>query len=163
MIKTKTPPTTLITSEDWIRIPKEVSYKMYADLYKLYIEKEKFIKDVITPMSQQQLVVTKSNSDVDQGAVSPDEESGDHLKHQKGLWSEKVRTFPLFEFEKQEVNLSLGSSNIAKLQEDETIPIEIAVHGYRGSTTKEKIKIVEQCESKKTKNSDSAGQHKCYS
>ena len=151
MNETETPPITLITCDDWKTIPKEVSYKLYVDLYKLYLEKEKFIKDVITPISQQQLVVTKSNTAVDQGAVSSDEELGEHLKHQKGLWIEKVGTFPLCEFEEQEVNLLSGSSIRAKLQEDETIPIDIAVHGYRGSTTKEKIKIVEQYESKKLK------------
>ena len=43
MNETETPPITLITCDDWKTIPKEVSYKLYVDLYKLYLEKEKFM------------------------------------------------------------------------------------------------------------------------
>ena len=45
----------------------------------------------------------------------------------------------------------LGSSIIGKLESDATIPLDTAIHAYRGPTTKEKIKVVEKYECKKLK------------
>ena len=58
--------------------------------------------------------------------------------------TESVREYDLFDLPDICTNLILGSSIIAKPQTDNTIPSDIAIHPYRGSTTKEKIAIVEK-------------------
>ena len=41
-------------------------------------------------------------------------------------------------------NLILGSSIIAKLENDPNIPEDSAVHAYRGSTTKDNINVLKK-------------------
>ena len=43
-------------------------------------------------------------------------------------------------------NCVLGSSIIAKLYDDASIPLEVAIHAYRGSSTLEKLKVVDKHE-----------------
>ena len=49
------------------------------------------------------------------------------------------------------MNIVLGSSIVAKLEIDATIPSNCSIHAYRGSTTKEKIKGLEKYNQKKIK------------
>ena len=65
--------------------------------------------------------------------------------------SEKVSDFDLNPLKREQSNLVLGSSIIGKRESDATIPLVTAIHAYRGSTTKEKIKVVEKYECKKLK------------
>ena len=60
----------------------------------------------------------------------------------KQVEPQSVREYDLIDLPDNCTNLILGSSIIAKLQIDHTIPSDIAIHPYRGSTTKEKIAIV---------------------
>ena len=62
---------------------------------------------------------------------------------------EKVRSFQKKLFRGETRSLVLGSSIIAKLEIDKTIPIDCAVHPYRGSTTNAKLKVVSEYEDRK--------------
>ena len=57
---------------------------------------------------------------------------------------EKVRKFNNFFLKETQTNLVLGSSIIANLRKDKSIPQDVAIHGYRGSTTDEKLAILEK-------------------
>ena len=46
-------------------------------------------------------------------------------------------------------NLVIGSSIIGKLEIDKSIPIDSAIHAYRGSTTNEKVKVLSKYDPKK--------------
>ena len=60
-----------------------------------------------------------------------------------------VREYNLTDLPDNCTNLILGSSIKAKLQTDNTIPNDIAIHPYRGSTTKNKMAIVEKYSERK--------------
>ena len=60
------------------------------------------------------------------------------------VFSEKVRELDLIPLKQEQSNLVLGSSIIGKLESDATIPLDTAIHAYRGSTIKEKIKVVKK-------------------
>ena len=55
----------------------------------------------------------------------------------------KVKTFNNFTLKERQSNLVLGSSIVASLWKDRSIPQDIAIHGYRGATTEEKTSVVE--------------------
>ena len=82
----------------------------------------------------------------------------------KQVEPESVREYDLTDLPDNCKNLILGSSIIAKIQTDNTIPSDIAIHPYRWSTTKEKIAIVEKYSEKLSKNafSSSAGRYKKF-
>ena len=48
-----------------------------------------------------------------------------------------------------QANCILGSNIIAKLYDDASIPLDVAIHAYRGSSTLEKLKVVDKYESRK--------------
>ena len=105
-----------------------------------------FIKDVITKYAQKML---------DGGSIVHDDsartlETGIQARPRIAVeMSTKVRSFQEKPFRGEARNLVLGSSIIAKLEFDKTIPIDCAVHPYRGSTTNEKLKIVGEYEDRK--------------
>ena len=65
--------------------------------------------------------------------------------------SEQVRDFQKFSIKDVNENLAIGSSIIGKLERDTTIPADIGVHAYRGSTTNEKLRVLKDYEAKKLK------------
>ena len=62
-----------------------------------------------------------------------------------GLFQEQVR-FQKTEFTTLQESWVLGSSIIAKLYDDASIPLDVAIHAYRGSSTLEKLKVVDKYE-----------------
>ena len=64
--------------------------------------------------------------------------------------SKTVRNFLPFPIPEECVNLNLGSSIIARIK-TETFPNDKVVHAYRGSSTEEKIKVLDQYSEKKFK------------
>ena len=64
-----------------------------------------------------------------------------------GLFQEQVRDFKK-KFTTLHENCVLGSSIIAKLYDDASIPLDVAIHAYRGSSTLEKQKVVDKYDSK---------------
>ena len=71
----------------------------------------------------------------------------------EGLCSEKVRVFKATPTKKKENNIVFvfGSSIVAKLEEDKSLSRDCSVHAYRGSTKKEKLKILDDYPNKKLK------------
>ena len=63
-----------------------------------------------------------------------------------GLFHEQVRDFIKNDFTTLQTNCVLGSSKIAKLFGDTIIPLDVANHAYRGSSTLEKLKVVDKYE-----------------
>ena len=63
--------------------------------------------------------------------------------------SKNVINFSPFPVPEQCVNLILGSSIIARVK-TETFPNDTIGHAYRGSSTDEKLKVVDQYSEKKT-------------
>ena len=55
------------------------------------------------------------------------------------------------DFTNLQKNCVLGSSIIAKLYDGASIPLDVAIHAYRGSSTLEKLKVLDKYESKKLK------------
>ena len=58
--------------------------------------------------------------------------------------SKKGRLFQVFHIKEEQENLVIGSSLVKNLVKDQTIPCDIGIHSYRGSTTVEKIEILKQ-------------------
>ena len=54
----------------------------------------------------------------------------------------KVRSFKLFPFTENIQNLVLGSSIVKKIMDD-SLPGDVSIHAYSGSTTREKIEIID--------------------
>ena len=62
-----------------------------------------------------------------------------------------LRTFPKQPLQKENNNLVIGSSIIAKLEDDKSIPADCNIHAHRGSKTNEKLKVLNSHEDKKMK------------
>ena len=62
-----------------------------------------------------------------------------------------MRTFPTFNIPENTENLLLGSSLVKNLVNDNSIPQDICIHAYRGSTTKDKIAVLEKYPEKELK------------
>ena len=60
-----------------------------------------------------------------------------------------MREFQNYVLKEKQTNLVIGSSIVSNLWKDRTIPDDIAIHGYRGSGTEEKIKVIEKYDDKK--------------
>ena len=63
--------------------------------------------------------------------------------------SEQVRDFQKISKKDVNKNLVIGSSIIGKLEQDTTIPADIGMHAYRGSTTNKKLRVLKDYEAKK--------------
>ena len=136
----------LLSLIEWVQLKKETSYKLYFDLHQT-LQKEKFIENVlVTYQRQLQDKTLEQSSTEGEGTTNHESKS---RKNQ--VFSEKVRDFDLIPLKQEQSNFVLGSSTIGKLESDATIPLDIAIYAYRGSTTKEKIKVVEKCECKNLK------------
>ena len=60
-----------------------------------------------------------------------------------------TRNFPVYQLKETQKNLVIGSSLVSRIINDHSFPDDCTIHAYRGSTTKEKIAIVEKYTSKK--------------
>ena len=63
----------------------------------------------------------------------------------------KVRKFPTFNIPENKENLLLGSSLVKNLVNESSITQDICFHAYRGSTTKEKVVVLEKYPEKELK------------
>ena len=138
----------LLTLDEWKQLNKDTSYKLYVDLSNKLHRKDLFIEQVLTGLKTKIdahpcLGGEQGNNSEKQSASSP---------NGFGLFQEQVRDFKKKnDFTTLQENCVLGSSIIAKLYDDASIPLDVAIHAYRGSTTLEKLKVVDKYESKKLK------------
>ena len=115
---------------------KNELYRIYVDLFKKVEEKDSIIKEFV--LSASQVLLKKQSTD-------DPKESGKISNQYNTPIIQEVR---VRHFEPTEVptktQLVIGSSLVKNLVGDSTIPEDICVHDYRGSTTCEKIEVVEQ-------------------
>ena len=103
-------------------------YKQCSTLYEKLEEKTKLIKNYITKLDKQ---------------LEKMELSAGKQKSNTGNVPEiKVRSFKPFPFTENIQNLVLGSS-IVKKNMDDSLPGDVSIHAYSGSTTREKIEILD--------------------
>ena len=131
----------MLDEKQFTSLSKHDIYQIYVKTYKKLEENEKFIETTVTKFTQAMeigmlsSIKTQSVSNID-AAIQTDD-------------YELVRTFPKKPLQKANNNLVLGSSTIAKLENDKSIPADCTIHAYRGSTTNEKLKILNSYEDKK--------------
>ena len=107
-------------------------------------EKDDLIKNYVIQCST---YIKERRQDGDQATYKKDQEVPHNLNNEY-----KVRTFPTFNIpETSTENLFLGSSLVKNLVNDNSIPQDICIHAYRGSTTKEKIALLEKYPEKELK------------
>ena len=132
----------MLTRNDWLSIKKKVTYKLYVQLFKQLTAKEEFICEFITKLAKDKMTADNAAGEEVMGVSSSTGE---------GLFIEKIRVFKATSPKKEENNISFGSSIVAKLEEDKSLPNDCSVHAYRGSTTKEKLKILDDYPNKSSK------------
>ena len=128
----------MLSEEACMSLTKTQAWEIYKQLYENLDKKEKLIDNYVT------MVYNKLSSEV--SGVST---SLPTTRETKQVEPELVREYGLIDLPDNCTNLFLGSSIITKLQTDNTIPSDIAIHPYRGSTTKEKLAIVEKYSKRK--------------
>ena len=121
-----------LSYEAFMELTKPNAYQIYSDVCRKLEEKDKFIQEVVLGLHQKLM-------------------PGDHESTTSSMVNcsssncgEKVRDMSLIPLNDRTENLILGSSIIAKLENDPNIPEDSAVHAYRGSTTKEKIYVLKK-------------------
>ena len=134
----------LLTLDEWKQLNKDTSYKLYVDLSNKLHRKELVIEQVLTGLKTKIdahpcLGEEQDNKSEEQSASPP---------NGFGLFQEQVRDFKKNGFTILQENCVLGSSIIAKLYDDAIIQLDVAIHAYRGSSTLEKLKVVDKYESK---------------
>ena len=131
-----------LTYEAFMELTKPNAYQLYLEVYRKMEEKDKFIQDVVMGLHQK-LVSTESKLD--------QPKSSNAVTFENPLRTEKVRDMTLIPLKSETENLVFGSSIIAKLENDRNIPIDCAIHAYRGSSTKEKINVLSKYEKRNLK------------
>ena len=117
---------------------KNELYRIYVDLFKKVEEKDSIIKEFV--ISASQFLLKKSSQMTIQR---------NQVKSRTNITPLIIQEVRVRRFEPKEVptktqNLVIGSSLVKNLVGDSTIPEDICVHDYRGSTTCEKNEVVKQ-------------------
>ena len=118
-------------------------YQIYVDLFKKVEEKDELIKNYVIKCKA---YIKERRQDGDQASSKKDQEIPQNLINEY-----KLRTFPTFSIPENTENLLLGSKLVKKLVIDNSIPQDICTHAFRGSTTKEKIAVIEKYPEKELK------------
>ena len=121
-----------LSQEEFNGLQKSALYKIYSDLYD---QKEDYRKIM-------EFIEKTSEADKDGKLQSTSTKAKEVSKN--------VRNFSPFPVPEECVNLILGSSIIARVK-TETFPNDTIVQAYRGSSTEEKIKVLDQYSQKKLK------------
>ena len=116
---------------------KNELYRIYVDLFKKVEEKDSIIKGFVISASQFLLKKQSNDDPKESGKIS-------NQYNPPIIQEVRVRRFEPKEVPTKTQNLVIGSSMVKNLVGDSTIPEDISVHDYRGSTTCEKIEVVKQ-------------------
>ena len=133
----------MLSFQSFEKLSKCELYQIYVDLFKKVEEKDDLIKNFVLQCST---YIKERRQDGDQAIYKKDQEVPHNLNNEY-----KVRTFPTFNIPENTENLLLGSSLVKNLVNDHSIPQDICIHVYRGSTTKEKIAVLEKYPEKELK------------
>ena len=132
----------ILTLNEWVSIKKEVTYKLYVQLFKELTAKEEFICGIVTKIAKDRMT---ADSAAGEGVMGVSSSTGE------GLRSEQVRVFKANPPKKEENNIVFGSSIAAKLEKDKSLPHDCSLYASRGSTTKEKLTILDDYLNKRLK------------
>ena len=130
----------MLTLNDWLSNKNEVGYHLYVQLFKKLTEKEEFICEVITKLAKDKMTADSAAGEDVMGVSSSIGE---------GLCNEKVRVFNAIPPKKEENNIVFVCNIVAKLEEYKSLHHDCSVHAYGGSTTKEKLNILDDYPNKK--------------
>ena len=130
----------MLSLQTFEKTSKNELYNIYRELYEKLQEKEKIIEQHVINISNY-LKGTATNNTPQ--ASSTTSTSGYNVN--------KVRSFQAFPVKDNTTNLIIGSSIVKNLVNDRSFPADVEVHAYRGSTTLEKLQILEQYDQKKMK------------
>ena len=131
----------MLTLNDWLSIKRKLLTNYMSNYSKNLLRKKS--------LSMKLLQSAKDKMTADNAAVEG--VMGVSLSNGEGLFSKNVRVFKVTTPKKEENNIAFGSSIVAKLEEDKSLPQDCSVHAYRGSTTKEKLKILNDYPNKRLK------------
>ena len=118
------------------KLTKTETYKLYTELYKKLEEKGVIITDFIKDMRNNWKNTTEP---VKETRLAP------------ATNFNKVREFNEIPIREEANNLVMGSSIVRRLATDRSIPADVQILAYSGSTTKEKMKIIDNYEEKNIK------------
>ena len=134
-----------MNQEAFLTRNKAELYQIYSDLYKEWEKNEAIIKN---------FVVSASNFILNNGQVTSNQRNQGNTISNSPIINEKelkVRSFTPKEIPEKTQNMVIGSSLVKNLVGDRTIPEDICIHDYRGSTTKEKTNVIQELQPKKMK------------
>ena len=117
---------------------KNEQYRIYVDLFKKVEEKDSIIKEFVISACQF-LLKKQSNDDPKESGKFSNQYNPPPI-----IQKVRVRRFEPKEVPTKTQNLFIGSSLVKNSVVDSTIPEDICVHDYRGSTTCEKVEVVKQ-------------------
>ena len=127
------------------KLNKTELYHLYCEVYQSSLQKDLIIQNYLKNINEK---VSYGRSSLDD---APQRDVGTAVKASSGNNSgtHQVREFQNYVLKEKQTNLVIGSSIVSNLWKDKTIPEDIAIHGYRGAGTEEKIKVIEKYDGKK--------------
>ena len=126
----------MLSQESFNSLSKAQLCNIYIELYQKNEEREQIIIDYVKRSS-----MGNTGSQFSYHKVTGN----------KANDPEKVRTIKVIPLPERTGNLILGSSIVKNMAGNRTIPTDIVTHAYRGSTTSEKIQILDQYPNRKMK------------
>ena len=115
---------TMLSSAAFQSLSKAEAYKLYTSIYEKYEEKDRIISTFITNLE----------SKLDNSGSS----TGRNDKSTGNIPERKVREFQPIFLNPEVKNLVIGSSLVKRIVDDNSIPTDIGIHAFPGSTTEEK-------------------------
>ena len=103
-------------------------YEIYVATYKKMEEIDDIIKKHVLTVSD---YLTRSNP-------------SQLTSHRTSASNNQMRSFQAFDIREKTTNLVIGSSLVKNLVNDRSIPEDVSVHAYRGSSTPDNLALMEQ-------------------
>ena len=130
------------------KMKKNEIYHQYCEIYQANQRKDQIIHNYLKTINEK--MEHRTDDTQTRGDVQPNIFTNP-TTNPGNISQEKVNKFNIFFLKETQTNLVLGSNIIANLREDKSIPQDVAIHGYRGSTTDEKLAILEKFPDRKLK------------
>ena len=127
------------------KLTKNEIYQIYCEVYQANQRKDQIIHNYLKTITEKNERRTEENQPI---VIQPNVNANPGNINTE---TEKVRTFNNFFLKETQQNLVLGSSIVAHLSKDKTIPQDVAIHGYQGSSTREKIAVLKNISRKQMK------------
>ena len=132
----------MMTAEKFNSYSKADLYKIYCELYQKLEEKDSLIAEHVVTVSE----FLKKSTQVTTNSAIITPTINTSAKNDVF-----IRKFETLEIEEKTENFLIGSSIIKHLARDRTFPQDCSIHAYPGSTTKEKLQLLQGYDQKKMK------------